>query len=232
MLHLVKLELKKGSLRGYVYGALIAYAAIAGLLMLMYFIKDDPSAAPAFRTQAEMLSIVNTIVCATFIVYSSALLSKLVISEFKDHTMTLLFTYPISRKQLIFAKLSIVFVWCFVAIVLGNVLLDALLLGVNHFVGDVAPTTLTTADLLRQFGYVTLQAVGAAGMSLLPLVIGLPRRSVSATIVSSIFIVSIVSSNNFGFSLSSIIAIPLSLAAIGIIGAYLSFRNIDRADVA
>ncbi len=231
MLHLVKLELKKGSLRGYVYGALIAYAAIAGLLMLMYFIKDDPSAAPAFRTQVEMLSIVNTIVCATFIVYSSALLSKLVISEFKDHTMTLLFTYPISRKQLIFAKLSIVFVWCFVAIVLGNVLLDALLLGVNHFVGDVA-SALTTADLLRQVGYVTLQAVGAAGMSLLPLVIGLPRRSVSATIVSSIFIVSIVSSNNFGFSLSSIIAIPLSLAAIGIIGAYLSFRNIDQIDVA
>lgn len=231
MLHLVKLELKKGGLRGYVYGALIAYVAIAALLMLIYFVKDEPSAAPAFRNQAEMLSLVNTVVCSTFIIYASALLSKLVISEFKDRTMTLLFAYPINRKQLIFAKLSIVFVWCFVAIMLGNVLLAALMLTVNNIVGDVA-STLTTADLLRQFGYVMLQAIGAAGMSLLPLVIGLPRRSVAATIVSSIFIVSIVSSNNSGFSLSSIIAIPLSLAAIGIIGAYLSFRNIDRVDVA
>lgn len=230
MLHLVKLELKKGGLRGYILGALIAYAAIAGLLMLMYFVKEEPTGS-TFKNQADMLSAVNTLVGATFIVYSSALLSKLVISEFKDRTMTLLFAYPVSRKQLIFAKLSIVFVWCFVAILLGNVLLDALMLTVNHFVGDLA-SDLGTADLLHQFGQVILQAIGAAGMSLLPLVIGMPRRSVAATIVSSIFIVAIVSSNNAGFSLSSIIAIPLSLAAIGIIGAYLSFRNIDRADVA
>lgn len=230
MLHLVKLELKKGGLRGYILGALIAYAAIAGLLMLMYFVKEEPTGS-TFKNQADMLSAVNTLVGATFIVYASALLSKLVISEFKDRTMTLLFAYPVSRKQLIFAKLSIVFVWCFFAILLGNVLLDALMLTVNHYVGDLA-SNLGATVLLHQFGYVTLQAVGAAGMSLLPLVIGLPRRSVAATIVSSIFIVAIVSSNNAGFSLSSIIAIPLSLAAIGIIGAYLSFRNIDQADVA
>jgi len=230
MLHLVKLELKKGSLRGYILGALIAYAAIAGLLMLMYFVKDEPTGS-TFKNQADMLSAVNTLVGATFIVYASALLSKLVISEFKDRTMTLLFAYPVSRKQLIFAKLSIVFVWCFVAIVLGNVLLDALMLTVNHFVGDLA-SDLGATNLVHQFGHVILQAIGAAGMSLLPLVIGLPRRSVAATIVSSIFIVAIVSSNNAGFSLSSIIAIPLALAAIGIIGAYLSFRNIDQIDVA
>ncbi|CAM4211621.1 ABC transporter permease [Saccharibacillus endophyticus] len=230
MLHLVKLELKKGGLRGYILGALIAYAAIAGLLMLMYFVKEEPTGS-TFKNQADMLSAVNTLVGATFIVYASALLSKLVISEFKDRTMTLLFAYPVSRKQLIFAKLSIVFVWCFVAILLGNVLLDALMLTVNHFVGDLA-SDLGATDLVRQFGHVILQAIGAAGMSLLPLVIGLPRRSVAATIVSSIFIVAIVSSNNAGFSLSSIIAIPLSLAAIGIIGAYLSFRNIDQVDVA
>lgn len=231
MLHLVKLELKKGSLRGYVYGALIAYAAIAALLLLMYFVKDEPSAPPTFRSLSEMLNIANTMVCATFIIYSSSLLSRLVIGEFKDRTMSVLFAYPVSRKQLIFAKLSIVFVWCLAAILIGNILLDALMLTVNAYAGEVAGTV-TSADLLRQFGTVILQAVGAAGMSLLPLVIGLPRRSIAATIVSSIFIVSIVSSNNFGFSLSSIIAIPLSLAAIGIVGAYLSFRNIDRTDVA
>lgn len=231
MLHLVKLELKKGSLRGYVYGALIAYAAIAALLLLMYFVKDEPSAPPNFRDLSEVLAVVNTMVCSTFVIYSSSLLARLVIGEFKDRTMSVLFAYPVSRKQLIFAKLSIVFVWCFVNILIGNLLLDALMLTVNAYAGEVAGTV-TSADLLRQFGTVVLQAVGAAGMSLLPLVIGLPRRSIAATIVSSIFIVSIVSSNNFGFSLSSIIAVPLSLAAIGIFGAYLSFRKIDRTDVA
>lgn len=232
MLHLVKLELKKGGLRGYILGALIAYAAIAGLLMLMYFLPDDGSSgAPAFKDKGEIFSVVNTLVSATFIIYSASLLSRLIINEFKDRTMTLLFSYPVSRKQLIFAKLSVVFVWCCIAIVLGNVLLNTLMLVVNAYAGKVVGV-LSAFDWLRQFGAVTLQAIGAAGMSLLSLVIGLKRRSVSATIVSSIFIVAIVCSNNFGFSLSSIIAIPLSLATIGIIGAYLSFRNIDQVDVA
>ncbi|NGZ76463.1 ABC transporter permease [Saccharibacillus alkalitolerans] len=231
MMHLVKLELKKASLRGYVYGALIAYAAIAAFLLLLYFFEGSESSSPAFRNQLEILTVVNTMVCATFIIYASALLSKLIIGEFKDKTMSLLFAYPVSRKQLIFAKLSIVFAWCFANIVLGNLLLDALLLTVNSYAGQVGGE-LATSDLLRHVGFVLLQGVGAAGMSLLPLLVGLPRRSVAATIVASIFIVSIVNSNNGGFSLSSIVAIPLSLAAIGILGSYLSFRNIDRADAA
>ena len=84
----------------------------------------------------------------------------------------------------------------------------------------------------RTTARIAVAGCGGRGMSLLPLVIGLRRKSVSATIVSSIFIVMIVASNNFGVSLSSIVAIPLSLAAIGVLGTYLSFRNIDRADVA
>ncbi len=230
MLHLVKLELKKGSLRGYVYGALIAYAAIAAFLLLLYFVEGSDSSAPAFGSQLEILNVVNTMVGATFVVYSSALLSRLIIGEFKDKTMALLFAYPVNRKQLIFAKLSIVFAWCFANIVIGNILVDTIMLTVNHYTGMVGGE-LAASDLLRHVGFVLLQGVGAAGMSLLPLLVGLPRRSVPATIVSSIFIVSIINSNNGGFSLSSIIAIPLSLAAIGIFGAYLSFRNIDKADV-
>ncbi|OWA35859.1 hypothetical protein B9G55_08185 [Saccharibacillus sp. O16] len=231
MLHLVKLELKKGSLRGYVYGALIAYAAIAAFLLLLYFFEGSDSSAPAFGSQLEILGIVNTMVGATFVVYSSALLSRLVIGEFKDKTMALLFAYPVNRKQLIFAKLSIVFAWCFANIVIGNIVIDAIMLTVNHYTGMVGGE-LSGSQLMQHVGFVLLQGVGAAGMSLLPLLVGLPRRSVPATIVSSIFIVSIINSNNGGFSLSSIIAIPLSLAAVGIFGAYLSFRNIDKADVA
>ncbi|WP_172195991.1 ABC transporter permease [Saccharibacillus qingshengii] len=230
MLHLVKLELKKGRLGGYVYGALIALAAMAGLLLLMYFVKEE-GAAPVFKDRMDMLKAVNTIASATFIIYASALLSKLIIGEFKDKTMTLLFAYPVSRKQLIFAKLSIVFVWCFVNVVLANVLLGSMMLALDHYVGQLSGS-ISTTQLLQYGGYVVLQAVGAAGMSLLPLLVGLPRRSIAATIVASIFIVSIVCSNNFGFTLSSIVAIPLSLTAVGIFGTYLSFRNIDRQDVA
>lgn len=56
------------------------------------------------------------------------------------------------------------------------------------------------------------------------------RKSVAATVASSIFIVMIVCSNNGGFSWGSILATPLSLAAAGILITYLSSRNVDRVD--
>lgn len=230
MLHLIGLEFKKGRAAGYTWGSLIAWAAIVGMISLIYFVDGNNLADPAFKDQGEMLQVIEIMVRATFIIYASALLSKLIISEYKDKTMALLFTYPISRKKLIFAKLIIVFLWCFLNIVIANLLIDALFLAIDSYTGYL-PDRLTRHDLFIHEGNVLMQALGAAGMSLLPLVIGLRRKSVAATVASSIFIVMIVCSNNMGFTLSSIIAIPLSLAGLGILITYLSFRNVDQMDV-
>ncbi|AIQ62702.1 hypothetical protein PSTEL_05900 [Paenibacillus stellifer] len=230
MLHLIGLEFKKGRAAGYTWGSLIAWAAIVGMISLIYFVDGNNLADPAFKDQGELLQVIEIMVRATFIIYASALLSKLIISEYKDKTMALLFTYPISRKKLIFAKLIIVFLWCFLNIVIANLLIDALFLAIDSYMGYL-PDRLTRHDLFIHEGNVLMQALGAAGMSLLPLVIGLRRKSVAATVASSIFIVMIVCSNNMGFTLSSIIAIPLSLAGLGILITYLSFRNVDQMDV-
>lgn len=230
MLQLVKLELKKGRLTSYLWGALLAYLLIAGLVAVTYFVDGGNIEEPAFRNHAEMLSMIDLIVRATFIIYASVLLSKLIINEFKDKTIALLFAYPVNRKKLIFAKLAMVFVWTFVNVIVANLLLDVLFIWINSVVGYLSDP-LETELLLSHGLNVLMQAFGAAGMSLLPLVAGLPKKSVPITIVSSIAIVVIVCSNNLGFTLSSIIAIPLSLAALGIFITYLSFRNIDRADV-
>ncbi|WP_178022260.1 ABC transporter permease [uncultured Paenibacillus sp.] len=230
MLQLIKLELKKGRLTSYLWGALIAYFAIAGMMMLIYFVDGANIEEPAFRDHADLLSMIDLLVRATFIVYASVLLSKLIISEFKDKTITLLFAYPVNRKKLIFAKLAMVFVWTFVNVIVANLLVDLIMIGVNSVAGYLSDPL--QAELLFNHGlHVLMQAFGAAGMSLLPLVVGLRKKSVPATIVSSIAIVAVVCSNNLGFSLSSIIAIPLSLAALGIIITCLSFRHIDRVDV-
>jgi len=230
MLHLIKLELKKGRFNSYLWGSMIAYGIIASFLMLLYFVEGKAQIDPAFQNYSDMLQVIDIMVRATFIIYASVLLSKLIITEFKDKTMALLFTYPISRKKLIFAKLSIVFVWVFANVIIANLIIDALFIAINSRFGYVSDT-LTSEILVQHAIYVVMQALGAAGMSLLPLAFGMRKKSVPATIVSSILIVAVICSNNMGFSLSSIIAIPLSLAAIGILISYLSFRNIDRVDV-
>ncbi|WP_018750194.1 ABC transporter permease [Paenibacillus sanguinis] len=230
MWQLIKLELKKGRFDSYVWGSIVTYVIIAGLAGIMYFVGGSGLEEPDFTTIPEMLAFIDLMVRATFIIYASVLLSKLVINEFKDKTIALMFSYPISRKKLIFVKLAMVFVWTFANVVIANLLIDALFVAINSVVGYI-PGSLTTELLFSHGLHVLMQAFGAAGMSLLPLVIGLPKKSVPMTIISSIVIVLLVCSNNSGFTLSSIIAIPLSLSVLGIIITCFSFRNIDRVDV-
>lgn len=230
MMHLIKLELKKGRMSGAIWGSLLAYGLIAGFLILLYFTEGRNQTEPAFQDFGELLQAADIMVRATFIIYASALLSRLVINEYKDKTIHLLFAYPVKRSKLITAKLALVFVWTFANVVIGNLLVDALMSAIEsrfHYIGGG-----WTSGMIGTHGLeVVLQAIGAAGMGLLPLVAGMRWKSVPATITSSIIIVMIVCSNNLGFSLSSIIAIPLTLAAIGLLVTYLTFRNIDLADV-
>lgn len=230
MIHLIKLELKKGRFTGYLWGSLLAYAGIAGIMMIYYFGVGNGLMDPVSKGYEGVLTLIDTIVRATFIVYASVLISKLIINEFKDKTISLLFTYPINRKKLILAKLSMVFFWTFVNVILANLMVDALFIAMNSGFGYVSGT-LTTSLLAHHVTYVLMQAFGAAGMSLLSLILGLRMKSGAVTVASSIFIVIIVCSNNGEFSLSSIIAIPLTLAALGILITYMSFRNIERTDV-
>lgn len=231
MLHLIKLEFKKGRFTGYLWGSLIAYAVIAGLMLLLYIVEGKNSADPPFIDIMELLQAIDIFVRATFIVYASVLLSKLIISEFNDKTMALLFAYPVSPQKVIFAKLSMVFVWTFANVILANLIIGFILLSVNSSFGYL-PETLTLELQIQHGITVLMQAFGAAGMSLLPLVLGIRKKSVPVTIVSSIIVAMIVNSNNMGFSLSSIIAIPISLAVLGIFITYMSFRNIDQVDIA
>lgn len=231
MRHLIKLELKKGRLSRYIGGSLLAYAILAGFLLLIYMVEGPLQEEEVFRNYEDMFLMIDTLVRATFIIYASALISRSIIGEFRDKTMALLFTYPVSRKKIIFSKLIIVFIWTFANIVIANVLIGALFLSVNTATGYV-DDSVTSALLLQHGAHVLTHALAAAGMSLLPLAVGMRKKSGTATVISSIFIVMIVCSNNMGFSLSSIIAIPLSLGALGVLLTYLSFRNIDRVDVA
>lgn len=57
------------------------------------------------------------------------------------------------------------------------------------------------------------------------------KKSGAATIVSSIFVVTLVCQNVNGFTLYSIIAVPIGLALLGAAVAFMSIRNIERVDV-
>lgn len=66
--------------------------------------------------------------------------------------------------------------------------------------------------------------------SLVPIFFGMRKHSIPATIISSVVIVMLISSTSPGFSISSVVYIPLSLAAFGLLFSYMAIRNADKQD--
>ena len=229
MLKLMKLEMRKVKMWKYAKGAVIANIVIIALLGIMVFASKSEGDIE-FNSFAFTFSMVDTMVKATFIIFASVLLARFIIEEYKSNTITVLFMYPINRKKLMIAKLLIVVSFTFVSTVLSNIFIDSVLAIVNNFYNFI-PDKLNISLIITSFMKISFNALASTGMALIPLYFGMKKKSVTATIVSAVLIVSIVCSNNGGYTLSSIIAIPITLSIIGIFIAYLSIRNIEHVDV-
>ncbi|MEO4055033.1 ABC transporter permease [Solibacillus sp. CAU 1738] len=229
MLNLMRLEMKKYKLGSYVRGAIIANFIILGFLLFISLISKIEGEVE-LENYDMALTIIDSFVRATFIIFAATLIAKLIIGEYKNKTITTLFMYPINRKKLIVAKLAIVILFTFCSIIISNILITTIFsfISVTY---QLIPDTLTSALIMQQIPSMLMHAIAASGMALIPLYFGMRKFSITTTIISSLFIVMIVSSNSGDFSLNDIIVIPISLALIGISVAYLAIRNIEKMDV-
>lgn len=230
MFKLMQLEIKKMSLGWYIKGAIVANLLILVLLWFIPFIEEMEEGISIFADTSEAILVAGIFVRATFIVFAAVLLAKLVIEEYKDKTISVLFTYPTPRKKLMGAKLLLTVVITFITIVLSQLFVVSAYLGLNlyfQFTTDPLTLDMIQKEAIRMLVY----AVAITGSSLIPLYFGMRKKSVLATIISSMIVVTLVSSHNPMFSLATIIYIPLSLAILGVLMAFWSIRRIEEEDI-
>lgn len=81
-----------------------------------------------------------------------------------------------------------------------------------------------------------LNAFMIAGISLIPLLFGMRKKSTASTITSAVIISFVinatVSNGGSSTSLFQFIAVPMTLCLLGLILGYFSFYRVDRCDVA
>ncbi|GAB6988169.1 ABC transporter permease [Paenibacillus pini] len=228
MLKLIKLEMKKNKFGWYWKGAAIANIVILLFIWLIAFTQESEDVA--FSNFEELYSTIGIFVRATFAIFASVLISRLIIDEYKNKTMTVLFTYPISRKKLMIAKLILIIGMTLVSILVSMLFVSTTFTILNAYFQFIPGSP--NADLLFNQGFhLLIVAISTAGLSLIPLYFGMRKKSVSATIVSSVLIISVISSSNKDFSLGSFLSVSISLGILGLFIAYLSFRNVDRTDI-
>ncbi len=229
MLKLIRLEMRKNKIN-LLRAVLITDLVILFFMILIAFTGIDDTGE--FITYADVFDGVHIFVKITFLIFGSVLISKLVIDEYKNNTVTLLFMYPIPRKKLMAAKLIIVSLFILITVFVSNVLISAALVGFNHYIKDAITGEVTLKLITSQITMAASDAVYSAGIGLIPLFFGLRKKSVPATIVSAILIASALSSDFGQFRLGNQVGVSLFLGLVGVAVAYLSIRKIEHQDIA
>ncbi|PFL20742.1 hypothetical protein COJ07_13275 [Bacillus cereus] len=229
MLRLMKLEVKKFKLGWYVKGAVIANIAILAL-MIFTSIVAQVEGDPEIRDPQMMLLTASTLVRATFIIFGSVLIARLIIGEYKNKTILLMFSYPINRKKMMISKLAITATLTFITVILSNILVVGVFFGIDSYF-SILPNSFTIDQLKQEGINLVPLAIATAGISLIPLYFGMRKRSVPATIVSSLIVVSIAINNTPMFSTATFLPLQLALAAIGVAIAYYGIKNIEKEDI-
>ncbi|ENQ3105277.1 ABC transporter permease [Bacillus cereus] len=234
MFKLMKLEWKKHLLSSYFKGLAICIVGIFVAVGLMA-VGSKGESEQMFPDYAGFMTLTNTLIRITFIIFSSVILSRLVIDEYKSKTIQFVFTYPLQRKKLLPAKLSIVFAFCFFSIIFTTFIISMLTFFLNLIIGFFE-TPVSMNEIIATIPTTIIHAFMMAGVSLIPLYFGMRKKSTATTITSAVLmsflINSTVTNNGSSTSLFEFIGVPIAFCLLGLLIGYLSYYKIDEIDVA
>ncbi|MGE7184333.1 ABC transporter permease [Peribacillus sp. NPDC006672] len=233
MLKLMKLEYKKHHLSHYFKGVAIWILVIFALVALMGWGSRN-EIEPMFPGYAAFMSLTNIFINIVFISFAAVILSRLVIDEYKNKTIHLLFTYPLQRKKLMQAKLFIVFIFCFGSIVIATFVINLLVFWISPHL-FLFEKSVKMSEIISTVPSTLISALMMAGVSLIPLFFGMRKKSTAATItwavIIGVLINATISNGGEQVSLSQFIIIPTVFCLFGLLIGYLSYRKVDKIDV-
>ena len=229
MLKLMQLEIKKFKIIRNLKGVIIANLIIFTVLVMTVFASKVDNEIP-FKSWNDAFLVIGVFVRITFSIFAAVLISKIIIGEYKNKTINVLFTYPISRKKIMLVKLVLILIFAFTSMIISNIFLGFSLFILNtfmNFIQEPLNMNILLSNLINSAVYSLIFAF----ISLIPVYVGIIRKSVASTIVTEIIIVSLLNNGNKGHTLSNIIIIPIIFAIIGVVSSYLSIKDVEKVDV-
>lgn len=227
---LIALEWRKWKFGGFLRNGLLACAAL-----VFWCVGNRGGNVEGYRDYGDAFAEIGTYVMCTFVVFAAVMLARIVIDEYRNKTIGVLFGYPVRRYKLLAAKLALVALLTFGMALAANVLVSAALLWREHAWPSFShPQPLTLAILAEEAERIVIHAASAAGMGLMPLFFGMLRKSVPVTIVPSFFLVLLGSgiySRDEAMPASTEAWLALVWLAAGTALSALALRRAEREDV-
>ncbi len=186
MAHLLKLEIRKFRLPRKMIAAFLATAFC--MLFITVSLADSMTDPEQTKDTFESTFLLTgLLVSFVFLIYSSILTSTLVINEYSQRTITILFSYPLNKRLLIAIKMMLIMAFTAVSILFGYVCCCGYIVGIDHAF-DMLEGSFQTAYLSQWASMAVTSAIVCGILSWWPFVIGMIRKSVPATIVTSLIV--------------------------------------------
>lgn len=187
MKRLLHLEVKKTNFKKYI---LAAGVSIVFILLFMTISIFDSMTDPTQKKDSfeSMLRMASLLVTATFLIFSSVMYAETTISEYKNRTILILFSYPIKREQLIEAKMILISIFTAVSIFIGFLCSLAYLAFMDSRINALLDSV-TGESLLFGLLKAVEQTILGVILTMIPFAVGMLRKSSSAAIVSSVILV-------------------------------------------
>lgn len=101
---LIELELSKFKIRKYVLASALITAGICLFTTISLFAMEQDRAAD----YSEAIRMINAAIVDCYLIFSAILITKVIVEEYTKGTALLLFTYSVSRRRLMMAKVLLV----------------------------------------------------------------------------------------------------------------------------
>lgn len=229
MASLMKFEMKRFNLKNKIIACMLCNLFICSVTCLMFFVERETFGANS-KSFDGFITLVMAVDSLTFMIFAGVLLSILIASEYKDKTIMVLFTYPVSRKKIIFSKILIVLIFTFVNIIIGAILTFGILFTAQLLTNTVV-ISLSVSFFSKLAVKILFTALVNTMVALLPAIFAVKYGSPVKTIVSSVIITAVLQSNANGFSLSQVVFIPVILSVVSFILLWYSISILEKEDI-
>ncbi|MEH7502254.1 ABC transporter permease [Neobacillus drentensis] len=193
MIKLIKLELRRNNIRTYVIASIIIAIFMLGFLYLFAYapkLEPNDKDLEIFLGYNNLIPLFEVLNMAAFCVLSAVMYSKLIIEDYSGKRPILLFSYPISRKKILFSKLSIVSFFTIFSMIISNLIIF-LIFGITEKFMNLVGQEFTVAIMLQAIKITVVMAFIAASIGMIATGIGFIKKSVPTSIVSSVILASL-----------------------------------------
>lgn len=229
MWKLIRLEWKKNNVIKYIRNAAITSAFLLLLFLFTVGELEDPETIQTYG-KSMLISGIDIFNNMTYILFTSVMIAAFSVSPCQNKTVRLLFSYPISRKKLLLAQISSVWIFNFAALTLSKLLFHVSIVLTKSY------THISAADirLTDPLFYADILAGSAAmvSISFLALPVGLHLKSSKAAIIAGLIIVFGTQGNLGSYTLMYNLPFYEVLLALAFAAIVLSVYPVEKKDVA